>query len=142
MAIDFKELFSKLIKKNDDNKKLKEKSENVRSHRSNIVLFITTFVIIVTFVLAFGTTEGMVEFKNNLFKAKIKNQDGSYAIPADAQSKENMSRRKPTDLYLAKVMGTLIQLNRDDQFNQNIQNILRYENFQSFSKIPIRENVS
>lgn len=126
-----------LRKADKDIDKLKEKKEEKESSNTNLFVFTVVIIIIITFIFTSGSLKGMVNTLGDLGKEKIKNEDGTFSIPEDAQTLENneTSREEAMEKYIGKVDGEKIQLFRDDNFNKNIQDVINFDGLTDYQKI-------
>ncbi len=110
-------------KKIDGKKAKRVVQEKVKGGVNSIVTQIVIAVIIVTFIGSAGSIAlGFKDFWADLRKEKIKNEDGTYSIPTEAQTAENNSN----NTYIGRVMNEMIRFGESNDFTRAL-NYLRQE---------------
>lgn len=121
------------IKSKEKNKK-KEPKEKQQITGRTIIINVVVAVIIMTFVLTGGSVLGINKFFKDIGKTKIKNEDGSISIPADAQVAQN---RENPNTYVGRVLNEKIRLNQQDEFNYNLMRVFNIPNKNPFEKYQL-----
>lgn len=97
------------------------KKEDLKTQIRNSIITFIIALIIFAFIFTGGPMLGMNDFIKDLGKTKIKNEDGTFSIPQDAQVAQNNNN---PNAYVGRVKNQKIQLGKRDDFNIRLSQVM------------------
>jgi len=97
-----------------DSKETKKiRKESVKSSMRSVFVTVIIGIVIVAFIIGGGPMLGINDFVKDIGKRKIKNENGTFSIPDDAQTGK---KANDPNSYIGKVLNQKIQLGKKDEF--------------------------